>query len=85
MPDTPDQPRPGWIRTFCSAALLRIGAVLVLIFVAPILVAMCLGHDDALGPGLLLLCCGKPALGVFALGLIEGTYLVVQRARGRRA
>ncbi len=73
----------GWLRVFSSSPMLRIGAVLVALFVLPLLLIGLLDDEsNNVGAGLAFACMGKVSLGVLILGVIEGAFLVVQRSRG---
>lgn len=82
MPSGTGQTGAGVLKTFFAARMLWIGIGLVLISFGPLLLAGLVDPDgNAVGPGLLLMCCGKPALGVLLLGVVEGVYLVIERRR----
>lgn len=73
------------MRTFLTAPMLRVGIVLVAIFVLPLVIVGTLDPEsNPVGLGLMFACMGAPSLVILAVGVAEGCVRVACRVRERR-
>ena len=79
------EPGAGLVRTFLTAPILKVGIVLVAIFVLPlVLVATLDPESNPVGLGLMFACMGVPSVVILAVGVAEGCVRVGCRVRERR-